>query len=101
MIEGIKKVDGKKVKVAFDYRETFNNVYKHFRVFIDDKRSNVKSLYKLFGYKKEDLPGIFLTNTYFWSGKCNSMSRIINQARKELEVKNWLIKEGFEVKQVE
>lgn len=94
MLEMGKTVDGKEIRVKFSYEESCNNVYKHFQVEVNGKKSNVKGLKKYLS-NPDSIPGIISANTYFWnSGNCASWRRS-NEVKRMNEVETWLISEGF------
>ena len=91
-MKAIKEVNSVVVEVEFDYSESCRNVYKTFKVYINNKKSNVKGLLK---YVSNEVPNILTANTYFWNSCSNAASRRSNEQRKMNEVEQFFLSENF------
>jgi len=89
-----KEVNGKEIEVIFNYEESCSHVYKTFKVYINGSKSNVKGLLKYLEYK--ELPEILTANTYFWHPGSNAAWRRSNEEKRNGEVYDFFIKNGFE-----
>lgn len=90
-----KEVNGNEIEVIFDYQESCNYVYKTFKVYINDCKSNIKGLLKYLDYK--DLPEILTKNTFYWSPGSKAAWRRSNEKKRNGEVYDFLLKNGFEL----
>ena len=78
--------------INFDYSESCHNVYKHFSVERNDKKSTLTWLKK---YLKDTIPSIISANTYFWHSSSTARSRRYNEEKRENEVKDFFLENGF------
>jgi hypothetical protein len=96
MIKGKKVVDGKQIEVWFSYSESYNNVYKTVKYFIDGRRVNNRNKKEIKELIK-DAPDILTQNTYFWRPGTNAKQRRKNEEMQLKDVLRWMEKEGFEI----
>jgi len=91
----IKIVNGKKVEVIFNYRESCSHVYKTFNVYINDCKSNIRGLVK---YLDDPLyPSILTDNTFYWRPNQKAASRRSRENRINNDVYDYMIKNGFKM----
>jgi hypothetical protein len=81
------------IEVKFTYEESCANVYKHFTVTINGKKSNIKGLEKYLNDK--DYPSILTANTYFWHSGNTASWRRSNEEKRNGEVYDYFTKENF------
>ena len=91
----IKFVNGKKVEVVFNYRESCTHVYKTFNVYIDDRKSDIRGLVKYLD--DPSYPSIFTDNTYYWRPEQKAALRRSRENRISNEVYFYMIKNGFKM----
>jgi len=84
------------VIVIFDYSESCKNVYKTFKVYINDKKSNVVGLRKYLT-NKERLPDICTKNTYFFHSLSSANQRRNREKNIKSEVCRYFESENFVV----
>lgn len=89
-----KIVNEKEIEVIFNYEESCSHVYKTFKVYIDGNKSNVKGLLKYL--EDKELPEILQKNTFYWSPSSKAASRRSNEKKRNGEVYDFFIKNGFE-----
>ena len=80
------------IRVIFGYGESCRHVYKDFRVFRNGKKSNIKGLQK---YLKSDYPKILTAKCFFWTPSQNAYGRRNNEAKRDIEVYDFFMSEGF------
>jgi len=80
------------IEITFDYSESCHNVYKHFEVFKNGSKSNIKGLEK---FLESTPPDILTAKTYFWSPSCNASGRRYNENRHNGSAESFFITEKF------
>jgi hypothetical protein len=83
------------VEIEFTYSESCRNVYKHFSVYRNGKKSNIRGLLRFL--ENKNYPEILTQNCYFWHPASVANMRRRNEEKRNDEVVEYFISEGFEI----